>query len=125
VGEWAAERLFKGKRRRHLDRAELLLEERGGYLIIVARFIPGGRTAATLAAGTLGMPWRRFIVFDAVAGISWGTYAAMLGYFGGKAFENEPLKGFLFAFALALAITIGVEIYRWLRRRTRATAAPH
>lgn len=123
VGEWAAERLFKGKRRRHLDRAERMLEERGGYLIVVARFIPGGRTAATLAAGTLGMSWRRFIAFDVVAGAFWGNYAALLGYFGGKAFENEPLKGFLVAFAIAIGIAIAVEIYRLLRKRAREADA--
>jgi membrane-associated protein len=123
VGEWAAEKLFAGRRRRHLDRAERLLVERGGYLIVVARFIPGGRTAATLAAGTLGMPWRRFIVFDAVAGAFWGNYAALLGSLGGKAFENEPLKGFLVAFAIAFGIAVAVEIYRWLRKRERRAEA--
>lgn len=123
VGEWAAEKFFSGKRRRHLDRAERMLEERGGYLIVVARFIPGGRTAATLAAGTLGMPWRRFIVFDLVAGIFWGNYAALLGYFGGKAFENEPLKGFLVAFAIAIGIAAAVEVYRWVRKRAREAEA--
>jgi membrane-associated protein len=123
VGEWAAEKFFAGKRRRHLDRAERMLDERGGYLIVVARFIPGGRTAATLAAGTLGMPWRRFIVYDVIAGVIWANYAALLGYFGGKAFEDDPLKGFLLAFAIASAIALGVEVYRWLRKRQRTAEA--
>ena len=119
VGEWAAERLLSGKRRRHLDRAERMLDERGGYFIIVGRFIPGGRTAVTLAAGTLGMRWPRFIAFDAIAGVTWGCYAGFLGYFGGKTFEHEPLKGFAVAFGIALAIALGVEVYRWARRHRR------
>jgi membrane-associated protein len=123
VGEWAAEKFFAGKRRRHLDRAERMLKERGGYLIVIARFIPGGRTAATLAAGTLGMPWRRFIVFDAIAGAFWGNYAGLLGYFGGKAFKDEPLKGFLVAFAIAISIAVAVEVYRWVRKRAREAEA--
>ena len=94
-------RLFKGDRRRHLDRAHRLLEERGGYLIIIGRFIPGGRTAVTFAAGSLDWPWRRFIFFDVIAGIIWASYAALLGYFGGKAFETAPWKGLLVAFAVA------------------------
>ena len=89
-----------------------MLDERGGYIIVVARFIPGGRTAATIAAGTLEMPWRRFIVFDTIAGAVWGSYAGLLGYFGGKTFEDDPLKGFLLAFAIALAVAAAVEVYR-------------
>ena len=122
LGEAVVERVCRGKRRRHLERAERMLDERGGYIIVVARFIPGGRTAATIAAGTLEMPWRRFIVFDAIAGAVWGSYAGLLGYFGGKTFEDDPLKGFLVAFAIALAVTAAVEVYRWLRR-TRVSRA--
>jgi membrane-associated protein len=120
LGERIAGKLFAGDRRRHLDRAHRMLEERGGYLIVIARFIPGGRTAATFAAGSLDWEWRRFIVFDVVAGVIWASYAALLGYFGGKTFENSPFKGFLVAFGLALSITVGVEIVRWIKKRSSA-----
>ena len=73
LGERIAEKLFAGKRRRHLDRAHRMLEERGGYLIVIARFIPGGRTAATFAAGSLDWEWRRFIKFDLAAGAIWAA----------------------------------------------------
>jgi membrane-associated protein len=119
-GEPVAEKIFKGERRRHLDRAHALLEERGGYLIVIARFIPGGRTAATFSAGSLNWPWKRFIKFDVLAGVIWGAYASLLGYFGGKTFENSPFKGFIVAFSLALAITFTVEIVRWIRKRATA-----
>jgi membrane protein DedA with SNARE-associated domain len=119
-GEPVAEKIFKGERRRHLDRAHALLEERGGYLIVIARFIPGGRTAATFSAGSLNWPWKRFIKFDVLAGVIWGAYASLLGYFGGKTFENSPFKGFIVAFSLALAITFTVEIVRWIRKRAAA-----
>lgn len=121
LGERIVQKLFTGKRRRHIDRAERLLDERGGYLIVVARFIPGGRTAATFAAGTLEWPWRRFIKFDVLAGAIWGVYAAMLGYLGGKSFEKSPLKGFLLAFGVALLITFMIEAVRWYRKRTAQT----
>ena len=117
LGERIVEKFFRGRRRRYVDRAQRMLDERGGYLIIVARFIPGGRTAATFSAGTLNWAWRRFIVFDVIAGTIWGVYASLLGYFGGKAFEESPIKGFLLAFAIALAITGGVEALRWYRKQ--------
>ena len=71
-----------------------MLEERGGYIIVVSRFIPGGRTVITFTAGFVdGMPWRRFIRYDVIAGVIWGTYTVMLGYVGGKTFEEQPWKG--------------------------------
>ena len=117
AGPWIVQRFFTGKRKKRLDWAETQIEERGPYLIVVGRFIPGGRTAITLSAGLLEMSWKKFIVFDVAAGLSWATYAGLLGYFGGRVFEEEPLKGFLIAFAIALGVTGGVEAYRWIRRR--------
>ena len=117
AGPWVVARFFSGERRKRIDWAEEHVVERGGYLIIVGRFIPGGRTAITLTCGLLKMRWRRFLAFDVPAGLLWASYAALLGYFGGKAFEENPLKGFGLAFAIALAITGGVELYRWLKRR--------
>ena len=117
LGERIADKLFAGDRRKHLDRAHRLIEERGGYLIVIARFIPGGRTAATFVAGSLDWAWTRFIKFDLAAGAIWGSYAGLLGYFGGKTFKDSPFKGFLVAFGIALAITFGIEVFRWFRRR--------
>ena len=83
---------------------------------------PPAGTLITLTAGTLAYPWRRFALFDAVAAVIWALYAGLLGYFGGKAFEDAPWKGLLLAFGLALAVTGGIELFRWLRRRRRAAA---
>jgi Na+-driven multidrug efflux pump len=45
----------------------------------------------------------------------------MLGYAGGRTFEENPFYGFLLAFAVALLVAGIVEAYRW-RRRRRAVA---
>ena len=117
LGDRIVARFFKGDRRKRVDWAEQQVTERGGYLIVVGRFIPGGRTVITLACGSLEMPWRRFISFDVAAGVVWASYAALLGYFGGRTFEESPLKGFLVAFAIALAVTGAIEVYRYLKKR--------
>jgi membrane protein DedA with SNARE-associated domain len=117
VGESVAERLFKGERRRHLDWAEHALNDRGGYLIVIGRFIPGGRTAVTFACGTLGMPWHRFIRWDVLAGILWACYGGLLGYLGGSTFEDDEWKGLVLAFVIAFGVAAAVELIRWYRRR--------
>jgi len=119
-GERIAERVFTGQRRRHYDRAHNLVEERGAYIILVARFIPLGRTAVTFACGSLDWPWHRFIRYDAIAATLWASYAALLGYFGGKTFEDAPWKGLIVAFGFALLVTGTIEAVRWFRKRTAA-----
>jgi membrane-associated protein len=112
------------KSQKRLQWAQKTLDERGGYLIVVARFIPGGRTVTTFTAGFVETyPWRRFFVFDVLAGFIWGTYTVLLGYFGGKSFEEEPWKGLLLAFGIAVAVTAVVEVVRHLRARRRAKHA--
>ena len=122
IGHLAGDRLVgrfirgeKGKKR--LEWAEGQLEERGGVLIIGARFIPGGRTAVTISAGLLGYPWRRFVAFDLAAALLWASYATLLGYWGGKTFEHSPWKGLVVALGLAFSVAIVIEGVRWLRRR--------
>ena len=104
----------KGRLRRRW--AERTLDERGGYLIVTARFIPGGRTATTLTAGLIRMRWIRFVSYAALAAVLWASFAAGLGYVGGRAFEERPLLGLGAALTVAAAITIGVELARRLPR---------
>jgi membrane protein DedA with SNARE-associated domain len=57
-----------------------------------------------------------------VAGVIWATYAALLGYFGGKTFENHPFYGVLVALGIALALGLVVEVVRHWRQRRRPAA---
>jgi membrane-associated protein len=112
------DRFFRSeKAKARIAWAQRQVEERGGELIVIARFIPAGRTVVTLSSGTLGYPWRRFVLFDAIAATIWALYAALLGYAGGHAFEEQPWKGLVLAFAIAFAVTGAVELVRWWRRR--------
>ncbi|WBB71013.1 DedA family protein [Micromonospora sp. WMMD812] len=117
-----------GRRRAGVEWARRGIAERGGLILTVARYIPGGRTAVTLTMGAVGYPRRRFLAFDALAAGSWGLYSALVGYLGGLAFEQDPLRGLLLGLGLALTVTLVVEVARGLRRaRSRrpdaATAA--
>jgi membrane-associated protein len=120
-GGSATSRFFQSeKARQRLSWAQRQLTVRGGQLILIGRFIPGGRTVVTLSAGTLHFPWRRFLALDAVAALVWALYAGLLGYFGGRAFENAAWKGLLLALGTGFAIAGMVEAVRWVLRRRRA-----
>ncbi|MFI5707338.1 DedA family protein [Kribbella sp. NPDC051620] len=99
--------------------ARTALEERGGLVLVVARYVPGGRTAVTLTMGAVRYPLRNFSLFAALAAASWGLYCSLVGYIGGKAFEDNPLKGVVLGIGLALGVTLVVEVVRHQRRKRR------
>ena len=90
AGHRIIRRWFQGERRKRIDWAEEQVQERGGYFILIGRFIPGGRTAVTLTCGFLEMTWHRFIRFDVAAGLLWASYAAMLGYWANFVKTGDP-----------------------------------
>jgi membrane protein DedA with SNARE-associated domain len=121
VGRWlgtpAVKRFFSGEvAQGRLNWARKFLKERGSYVLIVARFIPGGRTAATFTSGLVRLPWSmRFAPYILAAAVLWSVYAALLGYLGGRLFEDQPIYALLVAFGIAAVITVGVEGWRRIR----------
>lgn len=132
IGDHVSYALGRGAGGRLLDRvkpgtkrhaavlwARRSLEERGGLVLVVARYVPGGRTAVTLTMGSVRYPLRSFTPFAAFAAISWGAYCTLVGYIGGKAFEDNPLKGVVLGIGLALAVTLIVEVIRHRLKKRR------
>ncbi|MDQ3850521.1 MAG: DedA family protein [Actinomycetota bacterium] len=118
LGHPVARRLLRGERARaRLAWAERALRRHGVLVVVVGRFIPGGRTASTFAAGTLHMAWRRFIVADLAAAWLWAAYAAMLGYLGGAAFRDSSWKPLLTSLGLAAIIGAAIDAWRRVQRR--------
>ena len=106
------------------DWARKALADRGGLVLVVARYVPGGRTAVTLTMGTVRYPLRSFTFFAGLAAVSWGIYCSLVGYIGGKAFEENPLNGVILGIGLALGVTVVVEVTRHQLRKRRAPAEP-
>jgi membrane protein DedA with SNARE-associated domain len=105
------------KRLKRLEWADRQIEERGGLLLITARFIPGGRTLLTLSCGITGQPHRWFAKWVGAAAVIWASYAALLGYAGGKTFEDNHTLAFVVAFTTAISITVLIEVIRHVRKR--------
>ena len=108
-----------GKGARQRAWAERSLDRFGMQLIVVCRFIPGGRTAVTLSCGLIGYSRRRFILATAVAAIIWALYSFFIGRLGGAAFEGKPWAGFLVSLGATIVISGLIEGARRLRRAYR------
>ena len=112
--------------RKRLDRAERLFERQGGKIVVVARFIEGLRQANGLIAGTVGMAWKRFLLFNAIGAALWIAVWSTIGYLSGShidAVYDDATHAFTY-----LASAVGVSLLAYvtyrLKRRRRGAAVP-
>ena len=112
----------KESTRRKLDWAHEQIEERGGLLLITARFIPGGRTILTLSCGFTKQSRRWFSMWIAIATAIWASYAGILGYVFGEKFQDDHTKAFVLAFVAAIAVNVVIEVVRHFKKKLTATS---
>ncbi|GAA1618714.1 DedA family protein [Actinoplanes couchii] len=124
IGRGIAHRRPESKLAQLIARITPMLRRRGGILIVTGRFVPGGRISITAACGATRYPAARFTVFAAIAALLWSLFATMIGFLGGKIFEDQPLYGVIAGIVLALAITGVAELVTLLRRRRRPLNLP-
>ncbi len=77
LGKWCGERIIRYPpiswfvTARRLEIGKQLYRRYGGALVISSRFLPGTRMLAYIAAGMLGYPWKRFVVYMSLACSLW------------------------------------------------------
>ncbi len=108
-----------------LDRTTSFFERHGGKIIIIARFVEGLRQANGIIAGTSGMHWPRFLIFNAIGAALWVAVWTSVGYFSGSninAIYNAATR-----YDKYLAIAVGVLLIAFIThhvmRARRARAA--
>jgi membrane-associated protein len=125
-GHLAERRFFSGEAgARRRTRIQQSLDRFGARLILVCRFIPGGRTGVTVTCGLVGYRRESFVTATAFAAVIWAAYAFFLGRLGGEAFADRPWVGLLLALGATLVVSGVVEGTRWiLSRRRRRNELP-
>ncbi|WP_051966019.1 DedA family protein [Kitasatospora mediocidica] len=88
-------------------------------MVIVARFVPGGRTVLDLAMGHSPSQPRRFLRWSALAALVWAAYIVTLGWLNSHWFNTAWLS---LAVSCAAATSISAAVAR-LVRRSRQLAA--
>jgi membrane protein DedA with SNARE-associated domain len=64
----------------HLAKFDRFFERHGAKTVFVARFITGLRVLGALLAGASRLTWSRFLVFNALGAVVWGTTFGLVGY---------------------------------------------
>jgi membrane protein DedA with SNARE-associated domain len=70
---------FLGVTGERLDRTERWFARRGDAIVLLARLVPGLRSAVSVPAGTLRMPVARFLLFTAIGSMVWNGALIWLG----------------------------------------------
>ncbi len=105
-----------------LDKTTRFFERHGGKIIIVARFIEGLRQANGIIAGTSGMHWSRFLIFNAIGAALWVAVWTSVGYFSGSHIDTIYRGATRYDTYLLIAIG-GLLLAYVARRLVRARGA--
>jgi membrane protein DedA with SNARE-associated domain len=110
---------FHERRLAALRRGDDLFRNHGGKAVFLGRWVAVLRIWAAWLAGMSDMPWRSFLLWNALGGIAWATCFGLLGYFGGEAAAHVVARiGVGAAIALAVGVVVGYGTVRLRRRRS-------
>lgn len=128
IGRWGGRRLFERwgflrRRTAHvLPATEQLMEKHGGKVVFFGRFVAILRYTAAWVAGIAGMPWRRFLFWNAAGGICWATLVGLVSYYAGGAAADAIQRYGIYAVAVvggAVLVFWGITHFgkKWLESR--------
>jgi membrane-associated protein len=125
VGRRMGDRLFTSPKLNRvagpLDRARIMLRDRGGLAVLGGRFVAVVRALMPTAAGAAAMPFRVFAIHNLVGGVIWGVGYSLLGYLAGSAYGVvERAVGAGLAVAVAVVLVAAVAAWAWRRHRRLA-----
>jgi membrane protein DedA with SNARE-associated domain len=108
-----------GVRERHLARAEAFFQRHSGKTVLLGRFIGFLPALTPFVAGISGMPYRRFLPYNAAGAVLWSVGFVLLSYFLGASWQLE--EHWLGAASAILGAVLGLGIGliwlgRWLER---------
>jgi membrane protein DedA with SNARE-associated domain len=89
AGQTYGEKLLETRLGRHVPKIRVqrtvqLFEKHGAKFILVARFVPGLRAVTYFVAGTTGVPYWKFLVFDGLAACVSAPAWVILGWYARK-----------------------------------------
>jgi membrane protein DedA with SNARE-associated domain len=115
-GRWSS------RRQRLIKQGEGFFQRYGAPAVFVGRWLPGLRMVAAWLAGAEHMPWRRFLLWNALGGITWAATIGTAAYLIGRSASGA--LGAIGFVGLAL-VAIGFLVRRILvRRQGRRPAGP-
>ncbi|MFE9041265.1 MULTISPECIES: DedA family protein [unclassified Streptomyces] len=102
------------------ERLGTALARGGGFIVVLARFAPAGRSVVSLGAGAAGRRPEEFLPWSALAAVIWASYSVGLGWLGGAWLGATWFS----AGVSTLALLLAGGLAGYLIRRPGAAPAP-
>jgi membrane protein DedA with SNARE-associated domain len=106
-----------------IEKARGFMRRRGPAAVFLGRFVALFRALVPTMAGASLLPYRTFLLFNALGGLVWGVGFTMLGYAAGNAYARvEKVAGRVGAVVVAVIVILALIV--WSVRRHRAGDQP-
>lgn len=103
------------------DRATGILHRRGAWAVFFARFLPVIRTLTPAAAGTSGLPFRKFLPAAAAGALCWSALHISIGVALGEAAKR--IEGVINTGGLiVVGVLVVVAVLLFLRHKKKKSA---
>jgi membrane-associated protein len=110
-------------KRKHFEQARDFYLTYGASAIVLARFVPILRTFVPFVAGVAQMPYRRFVTYNIVGGVSWVSSMLIIGHFIGQTPLASDLKRVIIVVVFISLIPLFVGAFKQWRAARRAGSA--
>jgi membrane protein DedA with SNARE-associated domain/membrane-associated phospholipid phosphatase len=112
-------------KKEHFDNTKKLVNKHAGKALILGRFNSVTRAVAPFAAGSMDIPFSKFVPFDMVSCIMYSMAFIFIGYILGTSYEiASRYLGKIFFAAFILSI-ISLYLYHFINKRKHLFARYH
>ncbi len=105
----------------YVEKARHYFERHGSKTIVLARFVPIGRTFAPILAGVGEMQYRTFVTFNVLGGLLWAVGVTTLGYVLGESIPDID-KYLLPVIGLIILLSLLPVVFEYRKARRERTS---
>lgn len=98
-------------KKKHIQAANAFYIKKGGFAILISRFLPIVRTYAPIVGGMVKMEFKRFAFYNILGAILWVAGLTTLGYIlGDTPWAQDNLKWIILALVLFVTLPVVLKL---------------
>ncbi|MDR0614654.1 MAG: VTT domain-containing protein [Lactobacillales bacterium] len=112
-------KLNKFLKPKHIEEAHAFFEKYGTFAIFLGRFMPIIRTIVPFTAGSSLMPYKKFVTFNFLGGVTWCVLSVGAGFlFGQVPFVKKHFEVVMLAIVfISLLPVVIMAVKRWFKNK--------
>lgn len=121
IGRHLGPRLFRKPdglifQKDHIEKSHRFFDKHGSKTLLISHFLPFLRSFVPLLAGAGSMPYRKFVIFNAIGDVAWGVSITLVGYFFGSRIPNID-HYIMYVLAGVILFSVIPTTYRVVQRK--------